>query len=220
MSLTRRELFVGMVLLAIGLIGSWLLSTRDSDEGATGSDERRPDYVVDGLRAVSLNAAGVPEHRLVARRLRHYPDDGSSELDDPVLVVYGDAGPSWWARSAQAWINESGDEILLEQDVRLHRLATALSAPIELRTSELLVLPEVDYAETGRFVEIEREEDWITGTEGMRAWLGSSMRIQLFGRARAAVAPSQSPSQPLGQDPSQAPSQALGQAASDGDNAG
>ncbi len=193
MSLTRRELLLAILLLVTSLIGWWLLPTGEKDEGSRANGERRPDYVVDGLRAVTFNAAGVPERRLVARRLRHYPDDGSSELDDPVLLVYGDDGPVWWARSARAWINEPGDEILLEQDVWLHRLAKALSAPIELRTSELLVLPEVDYAETGRFVEIEREDDWITGTDGMRAWLGSRARIQLFGRARAALAPSLTP---------------------------
>ena len=75
---------------------------------------------------------------------------------------------------------------MLEEDVWLRRAATAQSAPIELRTSELFILPEVDYAETGRFVEIKREQDWITGADGMRAWLGGTTRIQLFGRARAA----------------------------------
>lgn len=189
MSLTRRELLVAVLLLVSGLIGWWLLPARDSDKGPAATGERRPDYVVDGLRAVSLTVAGTAERRLVARRLRHYPDDGSSELDDPVLIIYTDDGPSWWANSARAWINEPGDEILLEQDVRLYRAASAQSAPIELRTSELLVLPEVDYAETGRFVEIERDQDWVTATDGMRAWLGSTTRIQLFGRARAALAP-------------------------------
>lgn len=138
---------------------------------------------------MTLDAAGLPERRLTAQRLRHYPDDGSSELDDPVLVVYSDDGPPLHARSARAWINARGDEILLEQEVRLERAATAQSAPIELRTSELLVLPKVDYAETGRLVEIERAQDWITATEGMRAWLGNTTRIQLFGRARAGLIP-------------------------------
>ncbi len=207
MPLTRRELFVAMVLLVTGLVG-WLLPAEDADKGPSGSGERRPDYVVDGLRAVTLDAAGVPERRLVARRLRHYPDDGSSELDDPLLLVYGDDGPIWRVQSSRAWINEPGDEILLEQDVRLYRTETSQLAPIELRTSELLVLPEVDYAESGRFVKIERENDWITGTDGMRAWLGSTTRIQLFGRVRAALAPTQRSNQASGSAPSPAPAPA------------
>lgn len=190
MALTRRELLLAMLLIITGLVAWWWLPVRDSDQAPGVSAERRPDYVVEGLRALSMNLAGEPERRLKASRLRHYPDDGSSELDDPVLVIYGDEGPDLRARSAQAWINARGDEILLERDVWLYRAATPLSAPIELRTSELLVLPEVDYAETGRFVEIERDADWITATNGMRAWLGDDTRIQLFGRARSALFPS------------------------------
>lgn len=189
MSLTRRELALAVLLVATGLLAWWWLPARDTGQGLGASAERRPDYVVEGLRAMTLDAAGLPERRLTAQRLRHYPDDGSSELDDPVLVVYSDDGPPLHARSARAWINARGDEILLEQEVRLERAATAQSAPIELRTSELLVLPKVDYAETGRLVEIERAQDWITATEGMRAWLGNTTRIQLFGRARAGLIP-------------------------------
>lgn len=189
MPVTGRELWVAMLLVVIGLMAWWLLPAPDIDLGPRTTAERRPDYVVEGLRAITLDAAGLPEHRLDASRLRHYPDDGSSELDDPVLLVYGVDAPDLSARAARAWINKRGDEILLEEDVWLQRAATAESAPIELRTSELLVLPEVDYAETAHFVEIERERDWITSTEGMRAWLGETTRIQLFGRARALLAP-------------------------------
>ncbi|MEA1050197.1 LPS export ABC transporter periplasmic protein LptC [Lamprobacter modestohalophilus] len=190
MPLTQRELSLAALLIATGLAAWWWLSARDTDKALAPSAERRPDYVVEGLRAMTLGVTGEPERRLSAQRLRHYPDDGSSELDDPVLVVYSDDGPPLHARSALAWINARGDEILLEREVRLQRGATAQSAPVELRTSELLVLPEVDYAETADFVEIERAEDWITATEGMRAWLGETTRIQLFGRARAALVPS------------------------------
>jgi lipopolysaccharide export system protein LptC len=184
-SLTRRELWLAALLVVTGLAAWWLVPGRETGDGQKQSSERRPDYVVHGLRATTLDAAGRPERRLDADRLRHYPDDGSSELDAPVLVVYSDEGPPLHARSSRAWINERGDEILLEEDVWLNRAATAQSAPVELHTSELLVLPEVDYAETARFVEIERERDRITADDGMRAWLGNATRIQLFGRARA-----------------------------------
>lgn len=189
MAMTRPERWLALLLLVIG-VAAWLL--RPADEGTSsdaGSGERRPDYIVDGLRGVVLGLDGEPTRRLDAERLRHYPDDGSSELDAPVLQVYDndDQAPPWYARSRLAWINATGDELLLEQDVRLDRAATVDSPPIELRTSELLVLPEADYAETSRFVMVERGQDWVTATDGMRAWFGLGTRIQLFGRVRALI---------------------------------
>jgi lipopolysaccharide export system protein LptC len=189
MAMTRRELWLALMFVAIG-IAAWLL--RPGAERSTredGDKERRPDYIVEGLQGIVLGLDGEPTRRLDAERLRHYPDDGSSELDAPVLQVYDedDEAPPWYARSRLAWINAAGDELLLERDVRLDRAATLDSAPIELRTSELLVLPELDYAETSRFVMVERGQDWVTATDGMRAWFGEGTRIQLFGRVRALI---------------------------------
>lgn len=189
MQLTRREIALAATLLVVGAAAWWLIDSRQSPAPEPVAQERKPDYVVEWLTGVTLNERGAPARRLSAVRLRHYPDDGSSELDGPELIVYGDDGPPWEARAELAWINASGDEVLMQENVRLDRGAIDGAAPIELRTSELLVLPEVDYAETARFVEIERAKDWMTGTNGMRAWLGDSTRVQVFGRVRARIEP-------------------------------
>lgn len=187
MVLNRREFWLALLLATAG-VAAWLSLPAPEIGPADGAGgERQPDYIVEGLQAVTLDQRGEPARRLDAVRLRHYPDDGSSELDEPVLQVHSDDAPPWQARARLAWINAAGDELLLEQDVRLDRDATADSAAIELRTSELLVLPEVDYAETSRFVMVERGPDWLTATDGLRAWLGESTRIQLFGRVRALI---------------------------------
>lgn len=185
MFLTRRELSLAVLLLALGSAALWLQWADDASKAPERDGERRPDYIVEGLSVVTLDAEGLPDRRLDAVRLRHYPDDDSSELDEPVLRLFDAAALRWHARSVRAWINARGDEVLLEQDVRLQRAATAQSAPTELRTSELLVLPEVDYAETARYVEVEREHDRLSASQGLRAWLGGETRIQLFGAVRA-----------------------------------
>ncbi len=182
---TRRELGLAALLVVLGLAALWLQWAGDAHEVLGPDGERRPDYIVEGLSVLRLDAEGRPERRLDAARLRHYPDDDSSELDEPVLQLFDDAALRWRVRSARAWIDARGDEVLLEQDVRLNRMATAQSAPTELRTSELLVLPKTDYVETTHYVEVEREHDWLSADRGLRAWLGDGTRIQLFGPVRA-----------------------------------
>ena len=185
MFLSKREFGLATLLVVLGILALWLQWANDGNQIQGVDGERRPDYIVEGLKAVTLDAAGVPTRRLDAARLRHYPDDGSSELDEPVLQLFDDAILRWNLRSRQAWINARGDEVLLEQDVRLERTATAESAPIELRTSALLLLPETDYAETTHAVEVEREHDRLSAAQGLQAWLGEDARIRLFGPVRA-----------------------------------
>lgn len=186
-SLSRREIGLICVLALVVVAAWWLQRPQDMFDDAADRGERRPDYVVEGVSGVILDADGLPDRRLDAARLRHYPDDGSSELDEPVLVVYREEGPPWRARSRSARINADGDQVLLQRDVRLSRAATPQSPPVELRTSELLVFPETEYVETDHFVEIERGEDWLTGEQGLHAWLGDDRRAKVFGRVHSRI---------------------------------
>lgn len=176
---------MALLLALSGTLAWWLQRDARPPPSAPEPTQRRPDYIVEGLSALMMDAAGRPDRRLVASELRHYPDDGSSELDAPRLVVYADDAPPWRARADIGWINAEGDEVLLQERVRLERDATDTAAPLLLRTSEMLVLPETDYAETARFVEIDSGDDWVTAEHGMRAWLGEPLRVKLFGRVRS-----------------------------------
>ena len=44
------------------------------------------DYVVEGLSLTRMNREGAPLFKLTADRMVHYGDDGSSELERPLLV--------------------------------------------------------------------------------------------------------------------------------------
>jgi hypothetical protein len=55
-------------------------------------------------------------------------------------------------------------------------------------TSELLVLDDLGYAETDRFVELERGEDWLTAANGAQLWFEKPMRNRFFGRVRQLIA--------------------------------
>lgn len=181
----RRELVLALVLGAIGLLAWWLYQDAGPRAPAPGPGERRPDYIVDGVRAVTMDAAGRPERRLAAKQVRHFPDDGASELDAPRLIAYSDDGtPPWEVEADTGWITADADELLLEHNVVLERAAGPDSPPVRLTTSELLVLPETEYAETARYAEIESGADWITAVDGMRVWYGDAMRAKLFGRVR------------------------------------
>jgi len=184
MSLTGRELIVGAALALLGLFAWWYSAAFGPEPEPVPASARKPDYVVEDLVGVTMDANGRPARRLETPQLRHYPDDDSSELDAPRLLIFDDEAPPWRVRSERAWASADGTEVLLEGAVRAERDAAPNLEPMLLITSEMLLLPDSDYAETSRFAELERGNDWVTANDGLQLWFAEPMRIRLFGRTR------------------------------------
>ena len=189
---TRRELIVGGLLVAIALLAWWYSASRAPETAVATDTQRRPDYVVENLSGVTMGTNGRPARLLATPLLRHYPDDQSSEVETPVMTVFSEDAPPWVISSERGWISADGDELLLQGAVRAERASAPDLAPMVLVSSEMLVLPEADYAETDRFAELERGDDWVTATDGMQVWFGEQMRVKLFGRNRTRLAPGRS----------------------------
>ncbi|TVQ89841.1 MAG: LPS export ABC transporter periplasmic protein LptC [Chromatiaceae bacterium] len=180
----RRTQVLGLLLALLGLAAWWWQQARGPGPTPDAAPATRPDYVVDALQTLSTDADGRPLRRLTATQVRHYPGSGGSELDDPRLTLYRADGPPWEGHSDQGWISAAGDEVLLRGSAVIARAAHAGQPPVQLRSSELLILPESDYAETARFAEIERGADWVTAVDGLRVWFADPWHVTLFGRVR------------------------------------
>ncbi len=181
----RREFLIGVLLAAAGLAAWWYRSSAPPTSVPVPRSERAPDYIVDDLTALTMDALGRPQRRLATPRLRHFADDDSSELATPRLVLLEDNAPPWHLSAEQGWVLAGGNEVLLQGAVRAERARATGIEPVVMTTSAMLLLPDNDYAETERFVEIESGEDWITAVHGMQAWFGEDLRVRFFGRTRA-----------------------------------
>ena len=186
--LSVRQRVLALILAGIGGAAWWYQSQQGPQAPPAALRPRLPDYTVDGFTGTTMDIAGRPARTLSARELRHYPSDDSSELDLPVLVVYTADGPPWNIRSETGWASGDGERILLRGEVLADREGATGLRPIHLRTSELLVRPRQDYAETAMPVRIDSNDDWLTST-GMQAWFGKTeLRANFLGRARGRFA--------------------------------
>jgi lipopolysaccharide export system protein LptC len=186
-TLSVREVLIAVLLAAAGLVAWWYRGMQEPDVTPAVPSQGRPDYVVEQVVAVMMSEAGRPIRRLDSPELRHYPGADGSELDTPVLRLLEPDAPDWVIRSERAWISADAEEILLEGRVHAERAAAADALPMRIFTSELLVLDDAGYAETDRFVEIVRGEDWLTAVDGMQLWFETPMRGRYFGRVRQRV---------------------------------
>lgn len=179
-SVRLRLLPVLLTLLAV--IAWWLGVVHQGPRLAQDGPSDLPDQVVEGLRVTTLDEAGQPHRRLIAREARHYPGGVGSELDSPRLTLFTEEGPPWQLKSEHGWVSEEAKEIRLHGEVFLDRDAWQDAPPVQVATRELTVWPQEHYGRTQAPLQATRGLDWLTSVGGGEAWFGETLRARLFGR--------------------------------------
>lgn len=179
----RRTLFIGLFLILLA-IGSGWLNLRTREEPPQGlRPPHLPDFWVEQLSALTMGADGRPAQRLAATSMRHYADDETTELTDPVLLVYEPNLPPWEIRSERGWMSADGELVLLQGEVHINRQVSDRSRSVHLVTRDLRVQPKEEYAETDQPVRAESGPHWVTA-RGLEAWLRAPVRIKLLAQVR------------------------------------
>lgn len=184
MNRSRRSLLLGtlLVLLAVGSLWLNLTTTDDLPRGTR--RPHTPDYWVEGTNALLTDKEGRPVQRLQAPLLHHYPDDQSTEIQEPLLLIYEPDLPPWHVHSERGWISPDGELVLLQGEVVIDREPSARNQPLHLITRDLRVQPKEEYAETDQPVRAESGANWVEA-HGLRAWLRSPVRIKLLADVKA-----------------------------------
>ena len=170
-----------ILLAALALLTSWWQRSTELPPRPAGGGG--PDSVMEGYRATMMNSDGNPRHRLWGEVLTHFPEDDSTELTGPRLLVFRPQGEPWLIASEQGWISADGELVLLDGEVRIRREASAHEGPVKVDTRDLRVLPDEDFAETEQPAVIITDELHMAGT-GMRAYLADG-RLQILEKVRS-----------------------------------
>ena len=172
------------LFLLLLVAGSFWLVGRMSDEktDAAGRDRRVADLYVTDFKTTTMGQNGKPVRQLEAERLAHFPDTGTKELESPYIIIYHPTRSPWHVRSERGWVSANGDVMLLLGEVHIWRDSDEGVRELDLRTSDLRVLPESQYGETDQLVVITTPNSESRGI-GMRAYL-SQRRIELLSQVR------------------------------------
>jgi len=152
--------------LAAGLaaLTLWLERMVDAPRGSQPNAlEHDPDFIVEQFTATSLDKAGRPEYGLAARRMTHYPDDETTELEEPRLVQYRAEGPPVRISAERGTVTKDGEEVRLYGNVVVVREGTKGRAPLQMETTFLQVFPKQDIARTPEAVVISEGASRLTG---------------------------------------------------------
>lgn len=155
--------FPVLLLAAVAAVTVWLdRQVQPPETGGSGKARHDPDYIVDNFTVTRIGPDGVVRYKLNARRMQHYPDDDTTELDAPNFVTFRGSGMTVTASSKTATLSSNGEDAYLKDDVRLTRSAYENRGELTVRTSWLHVIPDDGIAKTDKQVRIQDANTLIT----------------------------------------------------------
>ncbi len=133
-------------LAALGLLVAltvWLNQLVQAPAARADASKRHdPDLIVENFNARKLGEDGRVVYTLTARKMVHYPDDESAQLESIAIEAYEPRQPKMTITANQGRLEQGGDRVWIEGDVVVVREAGASSERARLTTEKLLVLPD------------------------------------------------------------------------------
>jgi lipopolysaccharide export system protein LptC len=151
-----------------------------------GSTRHDPDFVIEGFSAVKMNPDGTRRYALAAKRMVHFPDDNSTQLELPRLVYFDYQRAPVTIRSETAEAMQGGDDVFFRGDVQIIRSAYASNAELGVFTSFLHVIPDKDLAKTDKPVRMV-EGNSTASSVGLE-FNNATREIKLLSEAKASYA--------------------------------
>lgn len=188
----KHPLTIALALLIIGGLSMWLAHKSETQQQTPRYTEgpREVDYYLRGLKVTTMDKLGQPARTLQAKLVKHFPDDNTTELQTPRLLVYQQETPPWQIDAEHGWVSADGELILLNGNVHIERKPVPGVKPVKIDTRNLRVQPTQDYAETDEVVKVRSYPDRLDA-RGMQAWFREPSRIKFLADVKGYYAPPQ-----------------------------
>lgn len=132
--------------------------------------EKVADFFFNQTNIVNFGATGFPKSKIVGDQLFHYPDAEDSEIINPKVTFFRDEGSPVNITADHGWVNQDGTRVLLKGHTVIRRDKSLANQFSQLKTPELTIWPNKEYAQTDKAVKITTDTTIITGI-GMKAYL-------------------------------------------------
>ncbi len=173
------------LLLILGVVSWWLVDVFTVEIG--GSEEappHSPDYFSMGYTKIEMDATGVAVSKLNAKRMQHFADDGTIEMQQPVMIFYNKEAPPWVVHSDKGILSADRKDLFLQGKVLIIRQKAENTGLIKVNTTNLSVRPDDKYAQTGDWAELIAPPNWVSGI-GMKVFFQQPVYMEFFSRVRS-----------------------------------
>lgn len=163
MRLSATRMFPLSLLLLLALLTFWLERTVREDEVHPSLRRHDPDFVVHDFSIVRYGIGGSVESTLSARKMLHYPDDGSTDLEAPRVQQTKSGEAPMTLTADRGALSQDGEDAFLYDNVLLVRQATPAQREMRMQTSFLHIVRERSLVRTDREVTVRENGSLLTG---------------------------------------------------------
>lgn len=153
--MTSKHIQIYSVLFLVG-VGSWLAAYffEEKQISKIMAVDHSPDYFSVDYTKKEMDQNGVLKSELFTKKLTHYADDQTIELDQPVMKLYNSVTPPWVIKSKGGWLAADSNHLLLKGKVFISRAKSKTHRLFKINTSELKVTLSTSYAITAKWAEL------------------------------------------------------------------
>lgn len=178
----RLQNFKLYFYLSVLALLSWVLVELTGGEmisRLSGASPHSPDYFSTGYTKWEMGTDGREKNKLTADKMTHYQDDGTTHLENPVMVFLNDKTPPWVVKSQSGILSADGKVLQLQGKVSVERAGAPGVKQLIINTSNATVNPDTSYAETKEWAELINPPNITTGI-GMKLVFKEPIHIQLL----------------------------------------
>jgi lipopolysaccharide export system protein LptC len=163
MPFSFARLFPLMLMVALALLTFWLERTARIEQYHPSLRRHDPDYLVHNFRVTAYGTNGLPESTLGARKMVHYPDDDSTELDAPRVVQTKPGEAPMTLTADRGALSQDGEDTFLYDNVLLVRSAIPQQPEMRMQTNFLHIVRARSLVRSDREVTVREEGRSLTG---------------------------------------------------------
>jgi lipopolysaccharide export system protein LptC len=141
------------------------------------------DYFSTIYTKFEMNELGKLNKKLIADRVTHYRDDGTTHTVNPQIFFYNEKKPPWIINAQTGILSSDGKDLFLNGKSVVHRAKAEGVTELTINTSNLRVKPETSYAETDEWAELISPPNITTGI-GMKLIFATPIHLELLAKVK------------------------------------
>lgn len=178
---SNLSFLIKLFLPLLAIVTLWLLFNQDTDKKTNENTmtSRTSDYAMSNFTMTIMSKIGKPSRIISGKSMAHYPEDDSTEINDPIAEIIEPGKDSWLISSNKGHTQGKGEDILLTGNVIITQKD---NKAIELRTEKLTLDTLHDTAYTDLAVSMKSPHG-TTNSVGLHASL-QDKTINLHSRVK------------------------------------